>query len=52
MRVKVLGGTTSGGELPLCVTCRHASVIKGRTQQDRSALTDTPPNPAYAFSTK
>jgi hypothetical protein len=29
MHIKVRGGTVAGGELPLCVTCRYATVIKG-----------------------
>ena len=31
MRVKVYGGTPAHGERSLCHTCRHSTIIRGRT---------------------
>jgi hypothetical protein len=31
MRLKVRGGTVQHGETSLCVTCRHATIVKGRS---------------------
>ncbi|HSL20125.1 MAG TPA: hypothetical protein VK886_01225 [Vicinamibacterales bacterium] len=31
MRVKVHNGTASGSEASLCQTCRHSTIIRGRT---------------------
>ena len=34
MRVKIRGGTASHGEAPLCQTCRHATIVRGRALAD------------------
>ena len=34
MRVKVRGGTANLGEPSLCLTCRHATIVKGATLRD------------------
>ena len=34
MRLKLQGGTARDDELPLCLSCRHATVIRGRTLHD------------------
>ena len=34
MRLKQQGGTARDDEPPLCLTCRHATVIRGRTLRD------------------
>ena len=34
MRIKIRGGTVQHGEQSLCVTCRHATVIKGRSLRE------------------
>ncbi len=46
MKVKIRGGTVDHGEPPLCETCRHATVARGRTLREevvfcsRMPLTD------------
>jgi len=35
MHVKIRGGTVQHGEVSLCVTCRHATIIQGPGLQDR-----------------
>ena len=34
MRVKIQGGTANHGDPFLCVTCRHATVVKGASARD------------------
>ncbi len=34
MKVKIRGGTVDRGEPPLCETCRHATVARGRTLRE------------------
>jgi hypothetical protein len=34
MHIKVRGGTVQHGEASLCVTCRHATVVKGRSLRE------------------
>lgn len=34
MRFKLQGGTARDDEPPLCLSCRHATVIRGRTLHD------------------
>lgn len=34
MRLKIRGGTVNHGEPSLCLTCRFATVVKGRTLRD------------------
>lgn len=31
MRIKIQGGTLDHGQATLCHTCRHATIVKGRT---------------------
>ena len=38
MRVRIRGGTVDHGEPPLCWTCRHATIAKGRTLRDEVTL--------------
>lgn len=35
MRLKVQGGTARHGEPSLCLNCRHATVVRGTSLQDR-----------------
>jgi hypothetical protein len=35
MRLKIQGGTVRYGESSLCLTCRHATVVRGPGLQDR-----------------
>jgi hypothetical protein len=35
MRMKIQGGTVRHGDPSLCLTCRHATVVQGRSLQDR-----------------
>ena len=37
MRMKIHGGTVRRGDPPLCVTCRHATIVQGPSLQDRVA---------------
>jgi hypothetical protein len=34
MKVRIHGGTVNHGESPLCHTCRHATVVRGRRLGD------------------
>ena len=34
MRIKIRGGTANHSEPSLCVTCRFATIVKGRTLRD------------------
>jgi hypothetical protein len=34
MRLKIRGGTVNHGESSLCLTCRFATIVKGRTLRD------------------
>ena len=34
MRLKIHGGTVQHGEQSLCLTCRHATVVKGRNLRE------------------
>jgi len=34
MRLKIQGGTATNGEATLCLTCRFATIIKGRSLSD------------------
>jgi hypothetical protein len=34
MKVRIRGGTVNHGEPSLCLTCRHATIIKGRALRD------------------
>ncbi len=38
MRVKIRGGTVDHGEPPLCLTCRFATIVKGRTLREEVAF--------------
>jgi hypothetical protein len=38
MRVRIRGGTVDHGEPPLCWTCRHATIAKGRTLREEVAF--------------
>jgi hypothetical protein len=34
MRLKIQGGTADNGQPALCLTCRHATIVKGRSLSD------------------
>lgn len=34
MRLKICGGTVQHGEQSLCATCRHATIVKGRSLRE------------------
>jgi hypothetical protein len=34
MRIRIRGGTVQHGEESLCVTCRHATVVKGQSLRE------------------
>ena len=34
MGVKIRGGTVSGGDAPLCQTCRYATIVRGARLRD------------------
>jgi hypothetical protein len=34
MKVRIRGGTVNHGEPSLCLTCRNATIVKGRTLRD------------------
>ncbi len=34
MRIKIKGGTARDDEPPLCFTCRHATIVRGRNLHD------------------
>jgi hypothetical protein len=34
MRLKIHGGTVQHGEQSLCATCRHATIVKGRSLRE------------------
>lgn len=34
MRIKIHGGSAHSGDGPLCLTCRHATVVKGARLRD------------------
>ncbi len=38
IKVKIRGGTVDHGEPPLCETCRHATVARGRTLREEVVL--------------
>jgi hypothetical protein len=40
MRLKIRGGTVQHGEASLCVTCRHATIVKGRSFREEIVQCD------------
>src|SRR2546426_12577609 len=40
MRLKIRGGTVPYGEASLCVTCRHATIVKGRSLHEEIVQCD------------
>ena len=40
MRLKIRGGTVPHGEASLCVTCRHATIVKGRSLREEIVQCD------------
>ncbi len=40
MRLKIRGGTVQHGETSLCVTCRHATIVKGRSLREEIVQCD------------
>ena len=40
MRIKIRGGTVQHGESSLCMTCRHATVVKGQSLREEIVQCD------------
>jgi hypothetical protein len=40
MRLKIRGGTVHHGEPSLCLTCRHATIVKGRSLREEIVRCD------------
>lgn len=40
MRLKIRGGTVQHGEPSLCLTCRHATIVKGQGLRDEIVQCD------------
>lgn len=40
MRLKIRGGTVQHGESSLCVTCRHATIVKGQSLREEIVRCD------------
>lgn len=40
MRLKIRGGTVQHGEPSLCLTCRHATIVKGRSLREEIVQCD------------
>ena len=40
MRLKIRGGTVQHGESSLCMTCRHATVVKGQSLREEIVQCD------------